>query len=98
VAVPLAGLTAVVMVVSFITARVAEAGDWPAFMLLPSWCLDWCWGWHGSVPEWPAANLEAPGQAFDLRDHNLNRPPALSLLGELGAGDLRFLQTVGDRL
>jgi len=33
VAVPLAGLTAAVMVVNFITARVAEAGDWPAFVL-----------------------------------------------------------------
>ncbi len=33
VAVPLAGLTATVMVVNFITARVAEADDWPAFML-----------------------------------------------------------------
>jgi hypothetical protein len=33
VAVPLAGLTAAVMVVNFITARVAEAGDWLAFVL-----------------------------------------------------------------
>jgi hypothetical protein len=33
VAVPLAGLTAAVMVVNFITARVAEAADWPAFAL-----------------------------------------------------------------
>jgi hypothetical protein len=33
VAVPLAGLTAAVIVVNFITARVAEAGDWPAFVL-----------------------------------------------------------------
>ena len=30
---PLAGLTAAVMVVNFITARVAQAGDWPAFAL-----------------------------------------------------------------
>jgi hypothetical protein len=33
VAVPLAGLTGAVMVVNFITAGVAEAGDWPAFVL-----------------------------------------------------------------
>jgi hypothetical protein len=41
VAVPLAGLTAAVMVVNFITARVAEAGDWPAFVLSAVVVLDW---------------------------------------------------------
>jgi hypothetical protein len=41
VAVPLAGLTATVMVVNFITARVAEAGDGPRLCFLPSWFLDW---------------------------------------------------------
>ena len=63
VAVPLAGLTAAVMVVNFITARVAEAGDWPAFVLSAVVVLGLVRGWHGSAPEWPAAGLRAPSQS-----------------------------------
>jgi hypothetical protein len=64
VAVPLAGLTAAVMVVNFITARVAGPVIGSRSCFPPSWFLDWYWGWHGLAPEWPAAGARTSGQGL----------------------------------
>jgi hypothetical protein len=51
VAVPLAGLTAAVMVVNVITARVAEAGDWPRS------CFRRSGSWTGTGLAWVGARV-----------------------------------------
>jgi hypothetical protein len=50
VAVPLGGLVVAVMVTNSITARVVEAGDWPAFVVSAVVVLGLVWGlaWAGA--------------------------------------------------
>jgi energy-coupling factor transporter transmembrane protein EcfT len=60
VAVPLGVLWVAVMATNFITARVAAAGDWVAFVFSAVVVFGLVLGWHGSAPDWPCAGPNAP--------------------------------------